>query len=183
MQIHIHKNGQKLGPYLPEEARTRFEAGEFSGSDLAWHEGLPTWQPLAQILSSTPGASAPLPKSGFAKAAFITAIVSVVTWFVILAAAGIAYSSGRGSRNPLMVVIGLLVFANMGFNLIGIIFGLVAFRKPSANKWMAITGLVLHAVQLVMILVILAFGLSRKSTRARAADATMDRPQLSQSYS
>ena len=54
MQIHIAKNGQKMGPYSEAQIREMLAAGSIAGTDLAWHEGLVDWKPLASVLGSAP---------------------------------------------------------------------------------------------------------------------------------
>jgi hypothetical protein len=64
MQIHVAKNGQRLGPFPPEEVRQKLYSGELQGSDLGWTEGSPDWVPLAShpALDPTPR-TAPGPPS------------------------------------------------------------------------------------------------------------------------
>src|SRR6266498_1965203 len=52
MNYHLHRNGQTVGVFSVEELRRRREAGELSGNDLVWREGMPTWQTLDSILQS-----------------------------------------------------------------------------------------------------------------------------------
>lgn len=56
MQYHIAKNGEKSGPFAREEVLRRLASGEFSGSDLGWHEGMGEWEPLSKLLPP-PGAA------------------------------------------------------------------------------------------------------------------------------
>ena len=58
MQYHVAKNGEKSGPFEKEEVYRRLVAGELSGSDLGWHEGLTEWEPLAKLL---PPQTPPIP--------------------------------------------------------------------------------------------------------------------------
>ena len=57
--IFIARNGQRLGAFTPDEARRKLAAGEVSIDDLAWHEGLPTWQPLGSVVKITGGNTIP----------------------------------------------------------------------------------------------------------------------------
>ena len=50
MQYHVAKNGEKSGPFDKEEVYRRLVAGELSGSDLGWHEGMAEWEPLSKII-------------------------------------------------------------------------------------------------------------------------------------
>ena len=48
--IWVLQNGQQTGPFSKEEVKDRLMAGEFDLQTLAWKEGLPDWQPLAQVV-------------------------------------------------------------------------------------------------------------------------------------
>ena len=50
MALYISRNGQRYGPYSLPEAQEHIRAGTITATDLAWHEGLPEWVPLHQIL-------------------------------------------------------------------------------------------------------------------------------------
>ena len=56
MEIHIAKNGERMGPYSEAQVREMLAAGSLAATDLAWHEGLGDWKPLASLLSSAPAA-------------------------------------------------------------------------------------------------------------------------------
>jgi uncharacterized RDD family membrane protein YckC len=55
MQIHLARDGQRMGPFPLEEVNRQLAAGSLRLSDLAWYEGIPNWVPLGQV----PGVSAP----------------------------------------------------------------------------------------------------------------------------
>src|SRR5438552_14819900 len=64
MQIHVARNGQRIGPFSLEEVNRQLAAGSLSLSDLAWYEGIPNWVTLSQVpgvgtTGPTPGAAAP----------------------------------------------------------------------------------------------------------------------------
>lgn len=50
MQYHVAKNGEKSGPFEKEEVLRRLVAGELSGDDLAWSEGMTDWEPLSKLI-------------------------------------------------------------------------------------------------------------------------------------
>jgi uncharacterized RDD family membrane protein YckC len=54
MQIHIAKNGQRMGPYSEAQVREMLAAGSIAGSDLAWYEGMATWKPVSEVLPAGP---------------------------------------------------------------------------------------------------------------------------------
>lgn len=67
MQIYIAKSGHQTGPFAEEQVNSMLTAGMVELADLAWHEGLPDWIPLHQVLNISPAARhvmqrPPLPK-------------------------------------------------------------------------------------------------------------------------
>ena len=50
MQILIAKDGKQTGPFSQEELHSMMDGGSLATSDLCWHEGLPTWVPISQVL-------------------------------------------------------------------------------------------------------------------------------------
>ena len=58
MQIHIHKDAKTFGPYPIEQVRQFLKAGNFSGNDLACHDGA-NWIKLSQV----PGVAPTKPKT------------------------------------------------------------------------------------------------------------------------
>jgi hypothetical protein len=47
--FHINRSGTSLGTFSEEDVRAGLRSGRFLGTDLGWRDGMPTWQPLAQI--------------------------------------------------------------------------------------------------------------------------------------
>ena len=62
MQIYIHREGQQFGPYSVEEAKEHLAAGSLRAADMAWHEGMADWMPLAQLEGMAPAAAPTVPK-------------------------------------------------------------------------------------------------------------------------
>lgn len=52
MEYHLHRGGQNVGVFPLEELRRRRDAGELSGEDLVWCEGMTDWAPLASVLQA-----------------------------------------------------------------------------------------------------------------------------------
>ena len=52
MEIHVTRDGQQFGPLTPEMAQQYLDAGQLLPTDMAWHEGLPGWTPLGELLGS-----------------------------------------------------------------------------------------------------------------------------------
>ena len=62
MNIHITRGEESSGPYSLEQVQSYLADGLLLPDDLAWHEGLENWIPLAELVGQ-PAApeSAPLP--------------------------------------------------------------------------------------------------------------------------
>jgi hypothetical protein len=50
MQIHITRGEESSGPYTLEQVQDYLAQGILLPDDLAWHEGLENWVPLAQLV-------------------------------------------------------------------------------------------------------------------------------------
>ncbi len=166
MQIYLAKNEQKFGPYTPDEVRARIAAGQVSESDPGWHAGLAAWLPVSQVLASLPvglDAAPPLSnKSGLATASFIVAMLGIGAWFILIVAAAAGVSAGAGDTSPLMVGVGLFMFAGIAGNLVGVGLGVAALTKSISNKWMAVTGVIVNGAEVAGILLLMLIGLAQK---------------------
>jgi hypothetical protein len=49
MQIHVGRSGQQLGILSPDQIRAALASGQLRPDDIAWHEGLADWTPLASL--------------------------------------------------------------------------------------------------------------------------------------
>lgn len=47
--FHINRGGTSLGTFSEEDVRAGLRSGRFLSTDLGWRDGMPAWQPLAQI--------------------------------------------------------------------------------------------------------------------------------------
>ena len=63
MQVHIDRNGSRYGPYNIEDINAYLANGTLLPTDLAWHEGLNGWVPLANIQGAGNGTSAMMPQA------------------------------------------------------------------------------------------------------------------------
>jgi micrococcal nuclease len=61
MHIHIHKDGKTYGPYNLEHIHQYLKAGNFTGNDLACHDGA-NWIKLSQVPGSAPTKTKPVAK-------------------------------------------------------------------------------------------------------------------------
>jgi len=50
VKIHLNRAGQSLGQFTPDEVRSGFREGKFTGSDLAWRDGMASWRPLSEVI-------------------------------------------------------------------------------------------------------------------------------------
>jgi hypothetical protein len=175
VQIYITKNQQQLGPYSPAEARNRILTGELTGSDLAWHAGLTSWVSLAEVLgsySSHPslGPIAPkphvevTPPSGLSITSLVTAIIGAISWVTLLIVAVLADRRGHGKddTDPVLLVVGLMFLGGLLLNVFGGIAGIAALMKGQSHKWMALTGLIFNALELLVVIALAAFGMAMK---------------------
>ncbi len=58
MNYHIARDGQQLGSFSESEISAKLQAGELSGGDLCWGEGMAEWQPISQVLQVSASAEA-----------------------------------------------------------------------------------------------------------------------------
>lgn len=160
-QIYIARDGQKMGPYSMAEINGRLQSGAFSTADQAWHEGLPAWVPLADLLRGLqqPAPAVPPPRSGLARASLIIGVCMIVAWIVILTIAGVSYSSGARESSGVMIAVGLAMFAGAGANLLGLVLGIVALARPASNKATAVVGVALNVIALLAIALVMMIGL------------------------
>src|ERR1051326_3954618 len=53
MDIHLYKDGQRLGPFTLEEVNSQLGSGAIALTDQAWRQGLTRWVPLGSLLNPT----------------------------------------------------------------------------------------------------------------------------------
>jgi hypothetical protein len=61
MQVHVARNGQRMGPFSLEEINRQLAAGTLNLTDLAWYEGAPGWVQLSTVPGVTGAQQAPAP--------------------------------------------------------------------------------------------------------------------------
>lgn len=69
MEIHIARDGAKLGEFPFGEVQRKLDAGELRRTDLAWVEGAPDWVPLENIPGLVWPGPPPVPMPGSATVA------------------------------------------------------------------------------------------------------------------
>jgi hypothetical protein len=63
--IHVNRGATSLGVFSEEEVREGLRTGRFASTDIAWREGMATWQPLSQFPELGVAATeAPPPQTG-----------------------------------------------------------------------------------------------------------------------
>jgi hypothetical protein len=95
MNYHLHRNGQTLGTFPLEELRRRREAGELSGNDLVWREGMPSWQTLDSVLYPSITGAPASPRSSRKRAliwGLSIATVLLVSGFVAVCIVALKYA-------------------------------------------------------------------------------------------
>jgi uncharacterized RDD family membrane protein YckC len=50
MQIYLHRDGQRTGPFSLEEVNRQLAAGRLNPTDLGWSESSPGWKPLLSFV-------------------------------------------------------------------------------------------------------------------------------------
>src|SRR5437588_709619 len=153
MQIHIARDGQKMGPFTLEEVNRQLAAGILRLSDLAWYEGAAGWA----ALSTVPGVGAVAAPSVPTAAPPATAIGTAPA--VIAATSGPMPPAGSvpapAKTEPLAIlslilsVLGLFGFC-CGFFLMmaiaGVVCGHLALSKFKKNPELQGRGLALSGV-------------------------------------
>jgi hypothetical protein len=49
--IYLGRDGRQMGPYAWAQIAAMASAGQVRPGDLAWHDGMPDWQPATAVLS------------------------------------------------------------------------------------------------------------------------------------
>src|SRR5215210_4465595 len=62
MWLYLARDRRQSGPYSEEEVRAMRAAGEISGDEPAWHEGLSEWVPLESLLPAETRDRPPVPE-------------------------------------------------------------------------------------------------------------------------
>jgi type II secretory pathway pseudopilin PulG len=138
MEYHVAKNGEKSGPFSHEEIFRRLVAGELSGTDLGWHEGMGEWEPLSKLIPPPSPQAAP-----FVAAAPVFGNFSAQP-------AAMAVKSGTSGLAITSLVSGILGFVSLGVgSIVAIITGHLALSEIKKSigaiggKGMAVAGLIL----------------------------------------
>ena len=101
MEIYIKRGEEQFGPFTPEQVEESLQNGSLIESDIAWHEALPDWVPVKDILAlksgsqpvqeTAPNISASQPKSGGNKKVVLAVAAGVIV---------LAEPEGRAQPRP-----------------------------------------------------------------------------------
>lgn len=107
MKYHLNRQGRELGCFPLDELRRRREAGELTGTELVWCEGMPAWEPLDAVLRvrppEKPGLTPPpLPAGAVPRKANEALIWTVLVGGVLVAAVVffLVVNAARLKRHP-----------------------------------------------------------------------------------
>ena len=121
MKIHLNRAGQSLGQFTPEEVRSGFREGKFTGTDLAWRDGMASWRPLSEVIDEMapeteesgvpplPAAVGSLPWERRAEAGFLSALFETIRVVLLepkAAFAAMKQTGGLGAPLFFFVLIG-----------------------------------------------------------------------------
>jgi hypothetical protein len=145
MQIHVARNGQKMGPFSLEEVNRQLAAGTLSLSDLAWYEGAAGWA----ALSTVPGVSAGAAPT--AAASVSTPAITPSPSGPVIPAASVATAKTEPLAILSLIFSGLGVFGFCcGFFLMmaiaGVVCGHLALSKIKKNPELQGHGLAMSGV-------------------------------------
>src|SRR5438876_10367622 len=79
--IHVNRGATSLGVFSEEEVREGLRTSRFAPTDIAWSEGMATWQPLSQfpeLITAAP--AAPPPQTGATPALETPSLRSALPW-------------------------------------------------------------------------------------------------------
>ena len=125
-EILVLKGGQQLGPYTLEEINRQLTAGIIMVSDLAWHEGLIGWVPLATVVGVEP----PVPAHGLHPPP-----PPIYTTGMPAALGGTSSPPSNGILiGGYICAVVSLMFLPPVLGLAGIICGVVAITRQQVNK-------------------------------------------------
>jgi len=109
-----------------------------------------------------PTQSAPLKNPGIGLASFWMAVLGIPFWFTLLMVAGVAHNAGVGNESPVMVFVGLALFAGLGVNALGVILGGIAANQKDAKQTLSWIGTGLNLCEILGLIGLIILGLMMK---------------------
>lgn len=172
--IYVAIDDNQQGPFQDEEVRQMLATGRIRPKSLGWQEGMGDWAPLNTWYApaQTVVAQTPFESPAIAGAAperkgnvvFYLGLGGIAAWFVFLVFIGVVTSTGHETERA-NLFFGLLAFALLGANLVGVILGLMEiFRSAGSRDVRTIIGLALSALQILAIVALIVIGNSHPST-------------------
>lgn len=102
MQYHVHHLGQDLGRFTAGELQAARGAGQFTGVELVWCEGMTQWQPLDVVFPPPAPPVLPAPAKRPSKAVWLAvagvAFATLLGLGIVLAAALVQHRDSAGRR-------------------------------------------------------------------------------------
>lgn len=115
MDYHLHQNGKDVGVFQLEDLRRRVEAGELTGVELVWTQGMANWEPLSVVLQR---AGMPMPAGGAPPALSVARAPRSNRWVIPVVIGA--------------VVIGLVIMGLLGFTFLRLV-QRAGWTKSSGN--------------------------------------------------
>ncbi|MDX2225899.1 MAG: DUF4339 domain-containing protein [Verrucomicrobiae bacterium] len=166
---HLIQKGKQSGPFSGELITQMMDSGQVAPTDLVWCQGMVDWQPAGQHfgtsvvpppLPQATGGTATKGSSGLGWTSLGIGLFMFVAWFVLLVVAGLAHEKGEPDNSPVYMVVGLLSFAGMGLNVMGIVFGIIPLFGEGVGKTVPIVGGILNGIELVGMVLIIMIGMA-----------------------
>src|SRR5947209_4319123 len=85
MNYHLNQQGQTVGVFPLEELDRRRKAGELTGTELVWCEGMTEWRPLDAVLQREVPGSISVPPSLLTPRSAAKAFPALIVVAVVLA--------------------------------------------------------------------------------------------------
>ncbi|MDK3160319.1 DUF4339 domain-containing protein [Kamptonema cortianum] len=166
---YVVQQGRQQGPFPEATVLDMLRSGQIKPEEAVWCEGMSDWRPAREVFAAQIGASfqsqaPPLPSQIAPKNSVLGWISIVIAglmipgWLILLAWAGIVHNAGADENSPVMVVIGLLLFAGLGLNVLGVILGLIGLLQKGVGKLLPGIGLAVNAVEILGMIGIMLVG-------------------------
>jgi hypothetical protein len=83
LPIYLHVSGEQTGPFSIAQIQEQLDANQITAETLAWHEGLPEWRPVTEIVRQS--------SSGRNRRRKRSKSIWIVGFLIMLALAAMAY--------------------------------------------------------------------------------------------
>ena len=72
------------------------------------------------------------------------------------------HGRSKDDNDPVLILLGLLVFGGLAVNIFGAVGGILALVKRTSHKWMALTGLIFNVLEFIVVFGLMIVGLLMK---------------------